>query len=78
VLVNAGPDQLYVAPVTVDAAKLIAEPAQTGLLLVAVGVVGIAFTTTATVPAALVHPLTVAVTLYVPAIDAVAPALEGF
>jgi hypothetical protein len=62
----------------VDAVKFIAEPAQTGLLLVAVGADGIAFTTTAIVPAALVQPLIVAVTLYVPAIAAVAPALEGF
>jgi hypothetical protein len=35
-------------------------------------------TTTVVVPAKLVHPLTVSVTLYVPAIAVVAPAREGF
>ena len=39
------------------------EPVQTGELLLAVGVAGVAFTTTAVVPAAEVHPLVVTVTL---------------
>jgi hypothetical protein len=54
------------------------EPAQYGPVLDAVGVAGSAFTTTAVVPAALVQPATVAVTLYVPAIAVVAPVLVGF
>jgi hypothetical protein len=57
---------------------LIVEPSQTGELLAAVGVAGVGFTTTATVPAALVHPPTVTVTLYVPAMAAVADGRVGF
>jgi len=57
---------------------LIGEPAQTGLLLPAVGAAGVVFTTTAVVPARLVHDPTVTVTLYVPAIAAVAPVRVGF
>jgi len=45
---------------------------QTGVLLPAVGAVGVVFTTTAVVPKAEVQPETVAVTEYVPAITAVA------
>ena len=43
---EAGPDQLYVAPVTVGVVKLNVCPAQSGVLLDKVGVAGIAFTTT--------------------------------
>ena len=57
VLVNVlGPVQLYVAPVTVGVVKLIVLPAHTGELLLAVGVAGVAFTTTVVVPAKLVQP----------------------
>ena len=42
-------------------------PVHNGPLLVAVGVAGNGLTTTVVEPAALVHPLTVIVTLYVPA-----------
>jgi hypothetical protein len=58
--------------------KVIVVPAQTGVDAVAVGVAGIVFTTTVVVPATLVHPLTVAVTLYVPAIAVVAEGRVGF
>jgi hypothetical protein len=44
-------------------------------LLPAIGAAGIGLTTTVVVPATLVHPLTVAVTEYVPAIAVVALAL---
>jgi hypothetical protein len=53
-------------------------PEQTGVLLDAVGVAGVAFTTTAVVPNAEVHPFTVTVTLYVPAIATVALVRVGF
>ncbi len=48
-----------------------------GLLLEAVGVEGIGLTVTLAVAAALVHPLTVTVTEYVPAIADVEPDIEG-
>ena len=77
--VNAfGPLQLYVAPVTVLENKLNVCPAQIGELAVAVGVVGIGFTTTATVPGGLVQPATVAVTEYTPAASVDAPTIVGF
>jgi hypothetical protein len=57
---------------------LIVFPAQTGLLLEAVGVAGCGLTVTAIVPAALVHPATVAVTEYVPLAAIVAAGMEGF
>ena len=57
---------------------MIVLPLHTGVLLDAVGVVGVAFTTTAVVPTAEVHPVVVTVTLYVPAIAAVAPVRVGF
>jgi hypothetical protein len=57
-----GPVQLYVAPVTSDAVRLRVAPAHTGLLLPAVGAARFGFTVTATEPALLVQPLTVAVT----------------
>jgi len=47
-------------------------------LLLAVGVAGVGLTTTVTVPAALVQPLTVTVTEYVPASAAIMFALVGF
>ena len=62
-----GPVQLYVAPVTVGVLKLSVAPSHKGPLLVAVGVAGVALTITVVDPAALVQPLTVTVTLYVPA-----------
>jgi hypothetical protein len=57
---------------------LIAVPVQTGVLLDALGVAGIAFTVAVVVPAALVQPLTVTVTEYVPDMLAVAEVLVGF
>ncbi len=77
--VNAlGPVHAYVAPVTAVVVKLIVFPVHTGLLLDGAGVAGVLFTTTVVVPTKLVHPLTVTVTLYVPAIAAVAPVRVGF
>jgi hypothetical protein len=58
-----GPVQAYVAPAAAGVDKLIVEPAQYGPVFEAVGVAGIAFTVTAVVPAADVHPFTVTVTL---------------
>ena len=58
--------------------KLIVLPVQTGVLLDAVGVAGVAFITTAVVPTADVQPVVVTVTEYVPAIAAVAFVTEGF
>jgi hypothetical protein len=57
-----GPDQLYVAPPIVVAVKLRSVPAQTGELLEAVGAPGEGFTVTETIPAGLLHPLSVATT----------------
>lgn len=65
------------APLTEGVDKLISLPLQTGPLLVAEGVAGVVFTTTVAVPAAEVHPPTVTVTLYVPAIAVVAFTLFG-
>jgi len=53
-------------------------PVHTGVLLDAVGVAGVAFTTTAVVPIAEVHPFVVIVTLYVPANATVALGRVGF
>src|SRR5258705_5213564 len=53
-------------------------PAQYGPMFEAVGVAGVAFTTTVVVPAAEVQPLTVIVTEYVPASAAAAFARVGF
>ena len=63
-----GPVQLYVAPVTVGVERFNVEPEHKGPLLVAVGVAGSGLMTTVVEPAALVHPFTVIVTLYVPAL----------
>jgi len=76
-----GPVQEYVAPAIVFDVKLIVLPVQTGVLLPAVGAVGVVFTTNvALAPAILVQPeaVFVTVTLYVPAIAAVAPVILGF
>jgi hypothetical protein len=62
----------------VIAVKLMVAPTQTGVLLPAVGAIGAGFTTTVAVPAALVHPPDLTVTLYVPAIAAVAEDIVGF
>jgi hypothetical protein len=67
-----GPVQAYVAPDTVLDVKLSADPKHTGVLLPTVGVAGSGFTTTVAVPAKLVQPPTVTVTLYVPDIATVA------
>jgi hypothetical protein len=53
-------------------------PTHTGELLPAVGAGGAVFTTTEVLPAALVHPFIVRVTLYVPAIAVVALGRVGF
>jgi hypothetical protein len=58
--------------------RLIVLPVQTGVLLDAVGVAGVALTTTAVVPTAEVQPFVVTVTLYVPAIATVAEGRVGF
>ena len=57
------PVHAYVAPLTVGVDKLIVAPAQYEPVFEAVGVAGLAFITTPVVPAALVQPLTVTVTL---------------
>jgi hypothetical protein len=72
-----GPVQLYVAPVTVGVERFNVAPVHKGPLLVAVGVAGIGLTTTVVEPAALVHPPTVTVTLYVPALARVTLEIEG-
>ena len=66
------------APATVGVVKLNVEPAQIGLLLPAVGVPGVGFTVTTTVPIGLVHPLTVTVTEYVPDAATVTFEIVGF
>jgi hypothetical protein len=73
-----GPVQLYVAPVTVVAVRLSVDPAQIGLLLDAVGAEGTGLTTTVTVATELVHPLAIAVTVYVPLAAVVALVMLGF
>ena len=64
-------------PAIVFDVKLIVCPTQSGELLPTVGVAGVVFTTTVVVATALVHPPTVTVKLYVPAIPAVADAMLG-
>lgn len=73
-----GPVQLYVAPTMPEAERLSVSPAQIGELQDAAGAGGVVFTVTFTVPAALVHPLTVTVTEYVPAAAALTPLMTGF
>ena len=72
-----GPVQEYVAPITVFEVRFIVVPAQTGELLPAVGATGVGLTTTVVVATRLVHPTTVTVKLYVPAIAAVAATIVG-
>ena len=62
----------------VPVVKFNADPEQTGPLLAAAGAAGVGFTITFAVPAALVHPPEVTVTLYVPAMAAVAAGRVGF
>ncbi len=57
---------------------MIVPPTHTGLLLPAVGVAGIGFTTTDVDPSRLGQPDIVTVTLYAPAIATVAFVIEGF
>src|ERR1043165_7817060 len=73
-----GPVHAYVAPLTVGVESVIVAPAQYGPVFDAVGVAGIALTTTEVVPAAEVQPPTVTVTEYVPASAVVAFAFVGF
>ena len=73
-----GPVHEYVAPLTVGVKSWMVAPTQYGPPFVAVGVAGVALTTTFVVPAALVHPLTVIVTEYVPASAVVAFVRVGF
>ena len=72
-----GPVQEYVVPVLVAVRDKVA-PTQTGVLLPAVGAVGIGFTVTEVVPADPVQPFVVAVTEYVPLYAVVPAAKEGF
>ena len=73
-----GPVHEYVAPATVGVESVIVAPSQYGPPFEAVGVAGVAFTTTFVVPAAEVQPLTVIVTEYVPASATVALLRVGF
>jgi hypothetical protein len=73
-----GPLHAYVAPATVGVFSWIVEPAQYGPPFVAVGVAGMALTTTFVVPAAEVQPFTVTVTEYVPASAVVTEERVGF
>jgi hypothetical protein len=73
-----GPVHAYVAPVTAGVKSAIVAPSQYGPPFVAVGVAGVALTTTFVVPAAEVQPLTVIVTEYVPASAVVAFKRVGF
>src|SRR5712671_6597289 len=73
-----GPVHAYVALVTVGVESEIVAPAQYGPPFEAVGVAGVALTTTLVVPAAEVQPLTVTVTEYVPASAVGALARVGF
>ena len=57
-----GPVQLYVAPPIVFAVKLKLYPAQTGLLLPAIGAEGVALMVTDVVAVELVQPATVTLT----------------
>jgi hypothetical protein len=57
-----GPVHAYVAPATAGVESEIVVPSQYGPPFDAVGVAGVAFTTTVVVPAADVQPLTVIVT----------------
>src|SRR5919205_543180 len=73
-----GPVQAYVAPETNGVESEMVAPSQYGPPFDAVGVAGVALTTTLVVPAAEVQPLTVTVTEYVPPSATVALARVGF
>jgi hypothetical protein len=73
-----GPVHEYVAPETVGVESWIVAPSQYGPPFDAVGVAGVALTTTFVVPAAEVQPFTVMVTEYVPASAVVALERVGF
>src|SRR5881227_1848231 len=73
-----GPVHEYVAPLTNAVESEIVAPSQYGPPLLAVGVAGVALTTTFVVPAAEVQPFTVMVTEYVPASAVAALARVGF
>src|SRR5881398_2021285 len=73
-----GPLHEYVAPPTNAVESEIVAPSQYGPPFDAVGVAGVALTTTFVVPAAEGQPLTVMVTEYVPASAVVALARVGF
>src|ERR1041385_26744 len=73
-----GPVHEYVAPLTNGVESEIVAPSQYGPPLLAVGVAGMALTTTFVVPAAEVQALTVIVTEYVPASAVVALERVGF
>src|SRR3954454_2800487 len=73
-----GPVQAYVAPATVGVESAIVPPSQYGPPFDAVGVAGVALTTTFVVPAVEVQPDTVTVTEYVPASVVVALERVGF
>jgi hypothetical protein len=72
-----GPVHEYVAPVTVGVDRLRVDPAQIGPLLDATGVEGGVLTVTKVEPAGLEQPVTVMVTLYVPAAADVTLAMDG-
>ncbi len=57
-----GPDQAYVAPATIGVLSEIVPPAQYGPLFEAVGVAGVALTTTLVVPAGEAQLPTVTIT----------------
>jgi hypothetical protein len=61
-----------------DAFSVNVLPLQMGLLLVMVGVAGVAFTVTSTVAAGDVQPASLTLTLYVPAAKTVAFDMLGF
>src|SRR6266513_5934313 len=73
-----GPVHEYGAPETKAVESEIVAPAQYGPPLLAVGVAGVALTTTFVVPAAEGQPLTVIVIEYVPASAVVAFVRVGF
>jgi hypothetical protein len=63
--------------------SVIVPPAQTAVgvalpLIFGIGVVGVFVTVTEVIPIPLLHPAAVTVTLYVPDMAAVAPAITGF
>ena len=73
-----GPVHEYVAPLTNGVESEIVAPSQYGPPLLALGVAGVALTTTFVDPAADGQPFTVMVTEYVPASAVVALERVGF